>query len=71
MRARPCLLFSFLLLPCAAAAGENLLYLEGQAVGGYSSSERKVVFHSMSAGEPMQKTSLGFDFLGKFSSDRR
>ncbi|HBA60455.1 MAG TPA: hypothetical protein DCZ92_06490 [Elusimicrobia bacterium] len=68
MPAKCFLIFSFL-FPCAAAAGENLLYFEGQAVGGYSSEAGKAVFHSMSASAPMQKTSAGFDFLSKFSSE--
>jgi hypothetical protein len=54
-------------LPAALAAGESLLFLEAQAVAGYSSMDRAAVYHSMSAGEPMQKTSAGFDYIGKFS----
>ncbi|MDD2804248.1 MAG: hypothetical protein PHV33_01735 [Elusimicrobiales bacterium] len=61
------LLFS-LLLPPAANAGSSLLYLEAQGVAGYSSAEQGSVWHSMSAAEPMQKSSVGFDWLKKFST---
>jgi hypothetical protein len=67
MRAKYSLLFSLLLLHPAAAAGESLLFIEAQGVAGYSSMEKAAVHHSMSAQEPMQKSSMGFDFLKKFS----
>ena len=67
MPAKSCLIFSFLLLPASASAGSGLLYLEAQGVGGYSSLEKSAVYHSMSAGEPMQKSSVGFDLVRKFS----
>lgn len=51
-----------------AAAGEGLLYLEAQTVGGYSFIKKSVVYHSMSADEPMQRSSAGFDLVRKFSS---
>ncbi len=68
MPAKFCLIFSLLAAPLPAAAGESLLYLEAQAVGGYSSAERSAVYHSMSSREAMQKSSAGFDLLRKFSS---
>src|SRR5512133_1952008 len=68
MRAKSFLAFSLLLLPAAARAGSGLLYLEVQGVGGYSSMDKAVIYHSMSAGEVMQKSSVGFDLLRKFSS---
>jgi hypothetical protein len=68
MRAKLSLLFSVLLLPAAAEAGAGLLYLEAQGVAGYSSAEKAAVYHSMSAAEVMQKSSVGFDLLRKFSS---
>ena len=67
MRAKSFLIFSFLLFPPPASAGEGLLFLEAQGVAGYSSMERSVVYHSMSSGEPMQKSSAGFDLVRKFS----
>lgn len=67
MRAVIVLIFSLL---SPAYAGEGLLFLEAQAVGGYSSAQRALVYHSMSSGAPMQKTSAGFDLVRKFSSDK-
>ena len=67
MPAKFYLVFSLLAAPSLAAAGEGLLYLEAQAVGGYSSMDHAVIYHSMSAEEPMQKSSVGFDMLRKFS----
>jgi hypothetical protein len=57
------LLFSLLLSTLPAAAGQSLLFLEAQGVTGYSSMERDGVWH------PMQKSSLGFDYVRKFSGD--
>jgi hypothetical protein len=59
-----------LLLALAApllAAQNYLFYLEAQGVGGWSFSNRKVSFFSMSALEAMQKPSLGFDYVQRFS----
>ena len=67
MKARSSLLFSLLFLPLPASAGQGLLFLEAQGVAGYSSAEKAGVWHTMSAAEPMQKSSLGFDWLRKFS----
>lgn len=67
MPAKSFLAFSLLFLPSALFAGEGLLFLEAQGLAGYSSAERSAVYHSMSAAEPMQKSSLGFDMLRKFS----
>ncbi len=72
MSKRPPLVF---LLPALAAAASPLLassylfYLEAQAVAGYSSAKRTAVFYSMSQEEAMQKPSLGFDYLGRFSGE--
>lgn len=68
MPAKSFLIFSLLLSPALAAGSEGLLFLEAQVVGAYSSMERAPVYHSMSADEPMQKSSVGFDLLRKFSS---
>lgn len=67
-RAKCFLLFSISILPAAAFAGEGLLYFEAQGVAGYSSMEKAAIYHSMSASEPMQKSSVGFDLLRKFSA---
>ncbi len=58
--------FSLLLLAAPAAAGDTLLYLEGQGVAGYSSAAAAPVYHSMSAADAMQKSSAGFDLVHKF-----
>ena len=67
MPAKFFLAFSLLAAAAPAAAGEGLLFLEAQAVGGYSSAGKAAVYHSMSAGEPMQKSSAGVDLVRKFS----
>lgn len=69
MKALYSLPFSLLLAAAPAAAGDGLLFLEAQGVAGYSSMEKSAVYHSMSADEPMQKSSLGFDMLRKFSGE--
>ncbi|HAN04000.1 MAG TPA: hypothetical protein DCW72_03320 [Elusimicrobia bacterium] len=69
MKAKFSLLFSLLFSPALPAGAESLLFLEAQGVAGYSSMDRAVVWHSMSASEPMQKSSVGFDLLKKFSGD--
>lgn len=69
MRAKSFLVSSLLVFPSALSAGEGLLFLEAQGVAGYSSMGDAAVYHSMTAGEPMQKSSLGFDMLRKFSGD--
>lgn len=68
MRAKYSLLFNLLLLPPAVSAGDSLLFLEAQGVAGYSSMEKSAIHHSMTAAEPMQKSSVGFDLLKKFSA---
>jgi hypothetical protein len=50
-------------------AGSYLLYLEAQAVGGYSWREDRAIFYSLSQEEAMQKPSLGFDYLQRFSTE--
>jgi len=69
MPARYCLAFSLLLCPALLSAGESLFFLEAQGVAGYSSAAGEPVYHSMSAAEPMQRSSLGFDLLRKFSGE--
>lgn len=62
------------LLALAGAAGtaradSGLLFFEVQSVVGWSSRERGVVWHSMSEHEPMQKNSVGADWIHRFSGD--
>ena len=54
------------LLPFAANAAD-LLYFEAQGIEGWSSAENKAVYHSASKHDAMQKNSIGFDWLRKFS----
>ncbi|MDR3113443.1 MAG: hypothetical protein LBU09_03625 [Endomicrobium sp.] len=59
------------LLPFSAAlssADSLLLFLEAQAVAGYSFSDGKAVYHSANSVDSMQKNSIGFDLIKKFSS---
>ena len=75
MRPRPAgvLLILAVLLAAAPAlrASSYLFYFELQGVAGYSSAARKAVFSSMGAAEAMQKPSLGFDYVQRFSSANR
>jgi hypothetical protein len=67
MRAAFCLLFNLLFSPLHA--GDTLFFLEAQAAGAYSSGQKAPRWHTMSAAEPMQKPSVGFDLLKKFSGE--
>jgi hypothetical protein len=62
-----------LALVCAAGASaqSHLLYFELQGVAGYSTAEKKAIYHSLSADDIMQKTSLGFDYVLKLSGKSR
>jgi len=55
-------------LPSAACASSRLLYFEAQGVAGYSDKD-DVIFHSESAEDVMQKSSVGFDFIQRLSGD--
>jgi len=59
------------LLVCASPAfGKSyLLYLEAQGVGGYSTAEDESIYYSMNRLDVMQKPSVGFDYLQRFSSE--
>jgi hypothetical protein len=50
-------------------ASSRLLYVEAQAVGGYSHTPigNEIIWYSMATDDPMQKPSLGFDLLQRFS----
>lgn len=66
---------SFMVLTAALAAsapayGDNsLLYFEAQGVAGYSSSQDELIYSSMEPDAEMQKPSLGFDYLRRFSGE--
>ncbi len=66
---------ALLALLAASAAGlraqSTLLYLELQAVAAYSTAEREVQFFSLMPGDAMQKPSLGFDLVKRFSGKTR
>lgn len=63
------LLSLLLFLVCAelAFAQGSLFYLEAQGVAGYSSARDKLIFYSQDQMEAMQKPSLGFDYVQRFS----
>jgi hypothetical protein len=52
-----------------AFAQSSLFYLEAQGIAGYSSAQDKWVFYSMHPDQAMQKSSLGFDYLQRFSRE--
>ncbi len=69
--------FSFFLTGLALAAGtavplraqSYLFYLELQGVGGYSTAAKKLIYYSQEQLEAMQKPSLGFDYVQRFSGE--
>jgi hypothetical protein len=54
-----------------ASAQSHLLYFELQGVAGYSTAEKKAIYHSLSADDIMQKTGIGFDYVLKLSGRSR
>ncbi len=50
---------------------DQLLFLEGQLVGGYSSLTNGPILYSHHAKDSMQKPSLGFDYIRKFNNGFR
>ena len=61
-----------LLLLCLANIGEaedHLLYFEAQGVIGYSSDLHRTIYYSMNPDAEMQKPSLGFDYIQRFSGE--
>jgi len=60
---------SLICLADAARAADYLLYFEAQGVFGYSSEINKTIYYSMNPDAEMQKPSLGFDYLKRFSGD--
>lgn len=53
----------------AAWAGSHLLFLEAQGIAGWDFREEQALFYSMNRNAEMQKPSLGFDYLQKFSGE--
>jgi hypothetical protein len=51
------------------SAQSSLFYFEAQAVAGYSSVPDKWVYYSLHPDDAMQKPSLGFDYLQRFSRE--
>lgn len=59
----------FLCLAGAARASDHLLYFEAQAVAGYSTDLHRVIYYSMNPDAEMQKPSVGFDYIQRFSGE--
>src|SRR4030042_6517999 len=62
-----CLSLSF--LSGAAQASDYLLYFEAQGIAGYSSSIDRTIYYSMNPDAEMQRPSLGFDYIKRFSGE--
>lgn len=62
-------LASCCLAPLAAA--DHLFFIEAQGVGGYSFRWEKIIYYSQNELETMQKPSLGFDYIQRFSLAKR
>jgi len=62
-------LFLFLFLANMGQAADHLLYFEAQGIAGYSSELNKAIFYSMNPDAEMQKPSLGFDYIKRFSGE--
>lgn len=52
------------------AADSHLLYFEGQGIAAYSSQAAEVTAYSMAPDAEMQRPSLGFDYLHRFSGEQ-
>src|SRR3990172_5848269 len=62
-------IFLFLFLAGTAQASDHLLYFEAQGVAGYSSDKHRAIYYSMNPDAEMQKPSLGFDYIQRFSGE--
>jgi len=60
---------SLLCLANMGQAADHLLYFETQGIAGYSSELNKAIFYSMNPDAEMQKPSLGFDYIKRFSGE--
>lgn len=54
-------------LASPACGADHLLYFEAQGIAGYSSQQDKALYYSMNPEAEMQKPSVGFDYLQRFS----
>ncbi len=52
-----------------AFGDSHLLYFEAQGIAGYSSRQDKPIYYSMNPDAEMQKSSIGFDYLHRFSGE--
>lgn len=53
------------------AAADHLFFIEMQGIGGYSFKLAKIIYYSQNELETMQKPSLGFDYIQRFSTAKR
>jgi hypothetical protein len=60
---------AFLFVAGTARAADHLLYFEAQGIAGYSSEQKKTIYYSQNPDAEMQKPSLGFDYLQRFSGE--
>ena len=58
-----------LCLAYPAQAADYLLYFEAQGIFGYSSQLNRALYYSMDPDAEMQKPSLGFDYIKRFSGE--
>lgn len=58
-----------LLYEAGAADAAHLLYFEAQGVAGYSTEVRRPIYYSQNPDAEMQKPSVGFDYLQRFSGE--
>jgi len=66
----PLLALTVALAASATAFGDShLLYFEAQGIAGYSSRQDKSIYYSMNPDAEMQKSSIGFDYLRRFSGE--
>jgi hypothetical protein len=66
------ILFICIFLLCLAHRGQaadHLLYFEAQGIAGYSSELAKPIYYSQNPDAEMQKPSVGFDYLQRFSGE--
>jgi len=62
-------IFFFLCLVDRTQGADHLLYFEAQGIAGYSSELNKAIFYSHDPHAEMQKPSLGFDYIKRFSGE--
>jgi len=70
LKSRVLLICIFLLcLAHRGQAADHLLYFEAQGITGYSSELAKPIYYSQNPDAEMQKPSVGFDYLQRFSGE--